>query len=90
MEHNSVLRPLKAWKVQGIITQSVIRADQRGMIHPIDIEKATPGNKMIAVTAASNVTGTKMPLTEIGRIARRKESCFWWMGHRSRNNGDQC
>ena len=77
MEHNSVLRPLKSMESAGIITQSVIRADREGMIHPIDIEKAIrPETKMIAVTAASNVTGTKMPLTEIGRIARRKGILF--------------
>ena len=77
MEHNSVLRPLKTMESAGIITQSVIRADREGMIHPIDIEKAIrPETKMIAVTAASNVTGTKMPLTEIGRLARRKGILF--------------
>lgn len=77
MEHNSVLRPLKSMESAGIITQSVIRADREGMIHPIDIEKAIrPETKMIAVTAASNVTGTKMPLTELGRIARRKGILF--------------
>ena len=71
MEHNSVLRPLKFLERKGV-TQSVIRADREGLIKTSDIEKCiTPKTRMIAVTSASNVTGTKMPLAEIGRLARR-------------------
>lgn len=76
MEHNSVLRPLKALEKKGIC-QSVIRADRRGMITASDIEKSIRTNtKLIVVTAASNVTGGKMPLTEIGCLARKKGILF--------------
>lgn len=71
MEHNSVLRPLKRLEKHGI-TQTVIRADRTGYVPVSDIEKCIrPNTRLIAVTAASNVTGTKMPLAEIGALARR-------------------
>lgn len=76
MEHNSVLRPLKALEKKGI-TQSVIRADRSGRIKASDIEKTIrPNTKMIAVTAASNVTGTKMPIAEIGELAKKRGILF--------------
>lgn len=76
MEHNSMLRPLKALEKKGV-TQSVIRADRDGFIRASDIEKAIrPATRLIAVTAASNVTGTKMPLTDIGEIAGKRGIMF--------------
>ena len=76
MEHNSVLRPLKALEREGV-TQSVIRADREGCVKASDIEKAIrPNTRLIAVTAASNVTGTKMPLAEIGEIAKKRGILF--------------
>ena len=42
-----------------------------GLIDPNDIRRAIrPGTKLIALTHASNVTGTLQPLREIGKIAR--------------------
>lgn len=71
MEHNSVLRPLKALESKGI-TQSIIRADREGRIKASDIEKTIKHNtRLIAVTAASNVSGTKMPIGEIGALTRK-------------------
>lgn len=76
MEHNSVLRPLKALEKRGIC-HSIVSGNQKGEINPKDIEKAIKSNtKLIVVTAASNVTGTKMPLKEIGEIARKYKIAF--------------
>ena len=76
MEHNSVLRPLKALETRGV-SQSVIRADREGFIKASEIEKAIrKDTKLIAITAASNVTGTRMPLEEIGELARRRGIMF--------------
>ena len=76
MEHNSVLRPLKALEKRGV-SQSVIRADREGFIKAADIEKTiSRDTRLIAVTAASNVTGTKMPLEEIGELARKRGILF--------------
>lgn len=81
MEHNSVIRPLKELSKKGVSTTFVSCAPD-GSIDPAAVSRAlrtgrTTGNtKMIILTAASNVTGTKMPLEEIGRIAVRNGILF--------------
>lgn len=76
MEHNSVLRPLKSLRRSGITT-TMVKADKQGKINMPDIRAAIRENtKMIVITAASNVTGTKMPLEDIGRLALRKGILF--------------
>ncbi|MDO4545154.1 MAG: aminotransferase class V-fold PLP-dependent enzyme [Bacillota bacterium] len=76
MEHNSVMRPLHRLRKKGVET-TVVRCDERGRISIKDIREAIrPNTRMIVMTAASNVTGTKMPLEEIGRIALRKGILF--------------
>lgn len=76
MEHNSVLRPLKTLERNGI-SHSILRADREGRIKASDIEKTIrPNTRMIVVTAASNVTGTVMPLAEIGSLARKRGILF--------------
>lgn len=71
MEHNSVLRPLNRMKKQGVAT-TVVWCDRQGKPRPEDIRAAIRRNtRMIICTMASNVTGTVMPLEEIGKIARR-------------------
>jgi len=69
MEHNSVIRPLKKLVQQGVDT-TVVRCDGQGRLDPDDVKRAIRRNtRLIVMTAASNVTGTKMPLYEVGRIA---------------------
>ena len=76
MEHNSVLRPLKALERQGV-SHSVVRADREGFLSASEIEKTLrPQTRLIVATAASNVTGTKMPLAEIGRVAKKRGIMF--------------
>ena len=70
-EHNSVMRPLHSLEKKGVEV-SIVRGDRQGRISPAAIRQAIrPDTKLIVVTAASNVTGTKAPLEEIGRIALR-------------------
>src|SRR5215203_572364 len=75
IDHNSILRPLHAMTERGWIEQTRVPVDAgTGLIDPDDIRKAIrPDTKLIAVTHASNVTGTVQPLREIGRIAREHE-----------------
>lgn len=76
MEHNSMIRPLMALKKRGIET-TVINCDVKGRIDPDDIRKSIKKNtKMIAMIHASNVTGTIMPILEIGNIARENNLIF--------------
>lgn len=76
MEHNSVLRPLMEMKRKNV-SVTIVKCSGEGFINPQDIKSAIKENtKMIVITAASNVTGTKMPLETIGRIAVRQGILF--------------
>lgn len=76
MEHNSVVRPLMELRREGVST-TFISCAQDGSMNPADIKEAIKTNtKIIIMTAASNVTGTKMPLEEIGRISLRRGILF--------------
>ena len=76
MEHNSVIRPLHRL-AKNDVDLSIIKCDVEGRISPEDIRKAIgPKTRLIVMTAASNVTGTKMPLEAIGRMAVRNGVLF--------------
>ncbi len=76
MEHNSVLRPLKHLESKGVQT-TIVRANSRGEIDPENIEKAIRANtRLIVMTHISNLTGTIMPVEEVGRIARENNILF--------------
>jgi cysteine desulfurase/selenocysteine lyase len=72
IDHNSILRPLHALQDQGLITQTRVAIDPiSGLVDPDAIRQAIrPDTRLIAITHASNVTGTIQPIREIGRIAR--------------------
>ena len=72
IDHNSILRPLNALADQGRIEQTRVPVDpDTGLVDPDDVRRAIrPDTKLIAVTHASNVTGTIQPIRELGRIAR--------------------
>lgn len=74
-EHNSILRPLAAWKARGVET-TYVNVDELGRIDLTELQSAVrPATKLIAITHASNVTGALQPLDEIANVAR-SESCF--------------
>lgn len=76
MEHNSVMRPLHRLKSAGVKV-TVVKCGEDGRLDPDDVRQAVrPETRMIVLTAASNVTGTRMPLEEVGRIALRKGLIF--------------
>ena len=72
IDHNSILRPMNAMEDQGLLEQTRVKVDPiSGLVDPEDIRKAIrPETRFIAITHASNVTGTIQPIREIGRIAR--------------------
>ncbi len=73
MEHNSVLRPLNHLNNKGAISLKILKADTNGIVSPAQIKKAITGNtKLIAVTSASNVTGTKIDLEGIHGVCATK------------------
>ena len=71
MEHNSVLRPLKALENEGVET-TLIRCSREGSLDVKNVEKEIRSNtKLIVCTHASNVTGTIMPIEELGSLAKK-------------------
>ncbi|WP_129599775.1 aminotransferase class V-fold PLP-dependent enzyme [Anaerophilus nitritogenes] len=76
MEHNSMIRPIMTLKKFGV-DHTIVQCDQDGKIHPKDIKKAIQKNtKLIAMTHGSNVTGTIMPIYEVGEIAKEANILF--------------
>lgn len=70
MEHNSVLRPIKHLEKIGV-ESTIIKADEKGIINPLDIQRAIKSNtKLIVTTHVSNLTGSIMPIKRIGEIAK--------------------
>ena len=76
MEHNAVMRPLRILEQKGV-SLSVVPCSGRGELDPQDIRAAIrPATKAIILTHASNVTGTVMPVGELGAIAREHGLVF--------------
>lgn len=74
MEHNSVIRPLRSMARSGVEV-TVVQCNGEGFLRPEDLKKAVrPNTRMIALTHASNVTGTLMPVGEVVEIARQGEA----------------
>lgn len=70
MEHNSVMRPLRALERQGV-ELTVVPCSPEGFLDPADLKRAIrPNTTMVVLNHASNVVGTLLPIAEAGRIAR--------------------
>ena len=71
IEHNSVMRPLRALEKQGI-KLTVVQCKMEGCLD-LDLWRAavTPGTRLVVVTHASNVMGTILPVKEIAAIAHQ-------------------
>ena len=71
MEHNSVMRPLRALERTGIAL-TVVGCSPEGFLDPAGIAAGLRDNTaMIVLNHASNVTGTLMPVREVASIARQ-------------------
>jgi cysteine desulfurase family protein len=72
IDHNSILRPLNALVDRKLIDLTILPIDSgTGLVDPDDLRRAIrPATRLIAVTHASNVTGTIQPIREMGKIAR--------------------
>jgi cysteine desulfurase/selenocysteine lyase len=74
MEHNSVVRPLRKLEAAGV-TVTFVPASREGLAAVEALAAAfTSATRLVAVTHASNVTGTLQPLAEIGRLCREREA----------------
>lgn len=71
LEHNSVMRPLRALERAGV-SVTIVPCSQTGELDPQDLESAIrPDTRLIVLNHASNVVGTLLPVAAAGRIARR-------------------
>ncbi len=76
MEHNAVARPLNTLAQRGVEWTAVACAAD-GSLDPEDIRKAIkPNTRMVCMLHASNLTGTIMPIAEVGKICREKGLIF--------------
>lgn len=76
MEHNSVIRPIKALERFGV-RNTIVQCEADGTLDISKLKKAIRRNtRLIAMTHASNVTGTLMPIKEVGKLAQDKKIVF--------------
>ena len=71
MEHNAVMRPLRALESHGV-NVGIVHADSRGLIHIDDFKREIESSKydLVVMTHASNVCGTVQPVNDIAEICR--------------------
>ena len=73
MEHNAVMRPLRALESQGVEV-TVVACSPEGVLDVNAVDAAIrPATRLIAINHASNVTGTVLPVTEVARLARQRD-----------------
>jgi cysteine desulfurase family protein len=74
LEHNSVNRPLNRLEHDGVVTVTRLPAGADHLIDPQAVAAAwRPATRLVALTHASNVTGTVQPVAEIGRLVRERD-----------------
>jgi len=73
LEHNSVSLPLNRLEWDGVISLTRLPASAAHLIDPDDVARAFKSStRLVALTHASNVTGTIQPVGAIGRIVRER------------------
>jgi cysteine desulfurase/selenocysteine lyase len=73
MEHNSVMRPLRALEREGV-ELTVVACSLEGFLDPDDVEAAIqPNTVMVILNHGSNVVGSLLPVAEAGRICRQHD-----------------
>ncbi len=76
-EHNSVLRPLRAWAENRNVNVTYVSCDNQGQVSAADVQAALqPKTKLVAVLHGSNVTGAVQPIAEIGQAVRSHPATF--------------
>jgi cysteine desulfurase/selenocysteine lyase len=72
MEHNSVMRPLRALEEAGLVEVTVVPCSPEGFLDVSRLESVVRSNtRMIVLNHASNVVGSVLPVAQAGAIARQ-------------------
>ncbi|MGL5316014.1 MAG: aminotransferase class V-fold PLP-dependent enzyme [Peptostreptococcaceae bacterium] len=76
MEHNSVIRPIKALEKNNI-ENTIVSCDKDGFLNIEDLKNAIkPNTKLIVTTHASNVCGTIIDIKSVGEIAKENNIIY--------------
>ena len=76
MEHNAVARPLRYLETIGVKVH-IVPCDHTGKLDLVTMESVVKsGVQAIVMSHASNVTGTIMPINEVGKLATKYQACF--------------
>jgi cysteine desulfurase / selenocysteine lyase len=71
IEHNAVMRPLRDLEKKGV-TLSIVPCNRDGSVVPDAVAQAMrPATRIVAMTHASNVTGTILPVDAIADVAHK-------------------
>lgn len=73
MEHNAVVRPIYQLEQKGLISWTRLQCRRDGTLDPQLLRDAIrPETKLVCVIHGSNVSGSIMPIKEMGEICREK------------------
>ena len=76
MEHNAVMRPLASLAEKGVELSTVL-CNNKGELRTSDLcLHIRPNTKAVIMTHASNVSGTILPLEEVGKLCREHNLFF--------------
>ena len=76
MEHNSVIRPIKALEKNNI-ENTIVQCDKDGFLNIENLKKAIkPNTKLIVTTHASNVCGTIIDIKSVGEVAKENNIIY--------------
>jgi cysteine desulfurase family protein len=77
LEHNSVLRPLRYLSESRGVSVTYLSPRADGRIDPCDVRRELrPETRLVALTHASNVTGTIQPVADVGEALRGSSALF--------------
>ncbi|MFO7820350.1 MAG: aminotransferase class V-fold PLP-dependent enzyme [Halanaerobacter sp.] len=77
LEHNAIYRPLNRLAEEGLISLTVVDTEVGAEEFIANIKAALkPQTKLVALTHASNVTGSILPIAEVGAVLADQEAAF--------------
>ncbi|NLZ94121.1 MAG: aminotransferase class V-fold PLP-dependent enzyme [Firmicutes bacterium] len=77
MEHNAVVRPLARLAAERGIEVERIPCNADGTMNPLQVRQALKRNtRLVVLTHASNVTGTILPVYEVGEILAKTDTLY--------------
>lgn len=76
MEHNSVMRPLRAMERQGVVVSKALSSPEAGLTPEALLAALRPDTAAVVTCHASNVSGALSPIAKLGAICRERGIVF--------------